>query len=173
MISYRNHKLTQLMQDSLGGSAKTLMFVNCSPASSNLDETTRSLKYATRACSSFPRSELPTLVLQASFDGTSVQFLTMAGEEFDRIRLGPAVPPSWNSPGAWLLGIVLWRAALRYCIAADPLADVRTRLLAGRLSRVLGSTFATADAVLPGGELMSRAHARKTCAGAFVRAGDG
>lgn len=48
-IPYRNHKLTQVMQDSLGGSAKTLMFVNCSPASSNVDETTMSLKYATRA----------------------------------------------------------------------------------------------------------------------------
>jgi len=48
-IPYRNHKLTQLMQDSLGGTAKTLMFVNCSPASSNLDETLMSLKYATRA----------------------------------------------------------------------------------------------------------------------------
>merc|ERR1711920_552512 len=48
-IPYRNHKLTQLMQDSLGGSAKTLMFVNCSPASSNEDETLMSLKYATRA----------------------------------------------------------------------------------------------------------------------------
>jgi len=48
-IPYRNHKLTQLMQDSLGGSAKTLMFVNCSPANSNIDETLMSLKYATRA----------------------------------------------------------------------------------------------------------------------------
>merc|ERR1719373_836387 len=48
-VPYRNHKLTQLMQDSLGGTAKTLMFVNCSPASSNLDETLMSLKYATRA----------------------------------------------------------------------------------------------------------------------------
>lgn len=48
-IPYRNHKLTQVMQDSLGGTAKTLMFVNCSPASSNIDETTMSLKYATRA----------------------------------------------------------------------------------------------------------------------------
>merc|ERR1712129_656975 len=49
VIPYRNHKLTELMQDVLGGSAKTLLFVNCSPASSNLDETTMSLKYATRA----------------------------------------------------------------------------------------------------------------------------
>jgi len=49
VIPYRDHKLTQLMQDSLGGSAKTLMLVNCSPASSNSDETHMSLKYATRA----------------------------------------------------------------------------------------------------------------------------
>eukprot|EP00933_Yihiella_yeosuensis_P043638 TRINITY_DN3854_c0_g2_i2.p1 TRINITY_DN3854_c0_g2~~TRINITY_DN3854_c0_g2_i2.p1 ORF type:complete len:167 (-),score=32.15 TRINITY_DN3854_c0_g2_i2:294-737(-) len=49
VIPYRNHKLTQLMQDSLGGTAKTLMFVNCSPASSNQDETHMSLKYAVRA----------------------------------------------------------------------------------------------------------------------------
>jgi hypothetical protein len=49
VIPYRNHKLTQLMQDSLGGTAKTLMFVNCSPAASNLDETHMSLQYATRA----------------------------------------------------------------------------------------------------------------------------
>jgi hypothetical protein len=49
LIPYRNHKLTQLMQDSLGGTAKTLMFVNVSPSSSNVDETVNSLKYASRA----------------------------------------------------------------------------------------------------------------------------
>jgi hypothetical protein len=47
-VPYRNHKLTQIMQDSLGGSAKTLMFVNCSPSQSSLDETMMSLKYAAR-----------------------------------------------------------------------------------------------------------------------------
>lgn len=47
-IPYRNHKLTMLMSDSLGGNAKTLMFVNISPAESNLDETHNSLTYATR-----------------------------------------------------------------------------------------------------------------------------
>jgi hypothetical protein len=47
-IPYRNNKLTQLMQDSLGGNAKTLMFVNISPADYNSDETITSLNYAQR-----------------------------------------------------------------------------------------------------------------------------
>eukprot|EP00434_Breviolum_minutum_P003497 symbB.v1.2.003073.t3/scaffold169.1/size288995/1 len=48
-VPYRNHRLTQLLSDSLGGNAKTLMFVNCSPASGNLDETAAALAYAVRA----------------------------------------------------------------------------------------------------------------------------
>eukprot|EP01018_Ginkgo_biloba_P014883 Gb_23899 [translate_table: standard] len=47
-VPYRNHKLTMLMSDSLGGNAKTLMFVNISPAESNLEETYNSLNYASR-----------------------------------------------------------------------------------------------------------------------------
>jgi len=47
-IPYRNHKLTMLMSDSLGGNAKTLMFVNVSPTDGNIDETQNSLQYATR-----------------------------------------------------------------------------------------------------------------------------
>mmetsp|Transcript_30689 Transcript_30689/g.47874 ORF Transcript_30689/g.47874 Transcript_30689/m.47874 type:complete len:115 (+) Transcript_30689:2-346(+) len=49
VIPYRNHKLTMLMQDSLGGSAKTLMFVNISPCRSNAEETVNALRYASRA----------------------------------------------------------------------------------------------------------------------------
>ncbi|KAF0719548.1 Aste57867_962 [Aphanomyces stellatus] len=41
-------QLTQLMQDSLGRKAKTLMFVNISPADYNQDETQTSLSYAPR-----------------------------------------------------------------------------------------------------------------------------
>lgn len=47
-IPYRNHILTKLMKDSLGGTAKTLMFVNCSPSVYNESETKNSLDYATR-----------------------------------------------------------------------------------------------------------------------------
>lgn len=44
-IPYRNSKLTHLLQDSLGGDAKTCVFVNVSPADSNLSETTGTLKF--------------------------------------------------------------------------------------------------------------------------------
>ena len=47
-VPYRNNKLTLLMQDSLGGNAKTLMFVNISPADYNREETVISLTYAAR-----------------------------------------------------------------------------------------------------------------------------
>ena len=45
---YRDNKLTQLMSDSLGGNAKTLMFVNISPVEYNADETHAALVYAAR-----------------------------------------------------------------------------------------------------------------------------
>ncbi|KAJ9445143.1 Kinesin-like calmodulin-binding protein [Diplonema papillatum] len=47
-VPYRDNKLTMLMSDSLGGNAKTLMFVNISPAGYNTDETANSLNYASR-----------------------------------------------------------------------------------------------------------------------------
>ncbi|XP_020590993.1 kinesin-like protein KIN-14I isoform X2 [Phalaenopsis equestris] len=47
-VPYRNHKLTMLMSDALGGNAKTLMFVNVSPAESYLDESYHHLMFASR-----------------------------------------------------------------------------------------------------------------------------
>ena len=47
-VPYRNSKLTQLLQDSLGGQAKTLMFVHISPESDAVGETISTLKFAER-----------------------------------------------------------------------------------------------------------------------------
>ncbi|KAI4314441.1 hypothetical protein L6164_027349 [Bauhinia variegata] len=47
-IPYRNSKLTHLLQDSIGGDSKTLMFVQISPSDQDLGETLSSLNFATR-----------------------------------------------------------------------------------------------------------------------------
>lgn len=48
-VPYRNSKLTQLMQSSLGGDGKACMFVNVSPLASNLSETVSTLQFGSAA----------------------------------------------------------------------------------------------------------------------------
>lgn len=47
-VPYRNSKLTHLLQDSLGGDSKTLMYVQISPSEQDMSETLSSLNFATR-----------------------------------------------------------------------------------------------------------------------------
>ena len=44
----RNHPLTMLMSDSIGGNSKTLMFINTSPADYNIAESNSSLSFGCR-----------------------------------------------------------------------------------------------------------------------------
>eukprot|EP00039_Didymoeca_costata_P008337 m.110559 g.110559 ORF g.110559 m.110559 type:complete len:711 (-) comp14043_c0_seq3:1689-3821(-) len=48
-VPYRDSKLTRLLQDSLGGNARTVMIANFGPADYNYEETITTLRYADRA----------------------------------------------------------------------------------------------------------------------------
>ena len=87
-------------------------------------------------------SSLPTLLLQASFDGASVRFVSFGGEERCRVAAAPGTL----------------------------LADVRDRLAAERRAGGLGPGLARADAVLPEGRLLSGALAEETVADVFGHA---
>lgn len=48
-VAYRNSTLTSMLQDSLGGNCKCLMFANVSPAAHNVPESVCTMKYAAEA----------------------------------------------------------------------------------------------------------------------------
>ncbi|KAK9868648.1 hypothetical protein WJX84_012466 [Apatococcus fuscideae] len=48
-VPYRDSKLTRVLQDSLGGTAKTALIICCSPCMSNASETLSSLRFGARA----------------------------------------------------------------------------------------------------------------------------
>ena len=48
-ISFRNSKLTRILQDSLGGNSNTYMIACISPAESNYEESLNTLKYASKS----------------------------------------------------------------------------------------------------------------------------
>merc|ERR1719158_741121 len=48
-VPYRDSKLTRMLQESLGGNAKTSLVITCSPASYNESETLSTLRFGSRA----------------------------------------------------------------------------------------------------------------------------
>ena len=77
-----------LMSDSLGGSAKTLMFVNVSPTDHNLDESSNSLTYATR---------VRTIKNDISKNEASKDVMRLKRQVFISLFLPPSLPASMHA----------------------------------------------------------------------------
>eukprot|EP01105_Mastigella_eilhardi_P017245 TRINITY_DN3966_c0_g1_i1.p1 TRINITY_DN3966_c0_g1~~TRINITY_DN3966_c0_g1_i1.p1 ORF type:complete len:1352 (+),score=414.45 TRINITY_DN3966_c0_g1_i1:390-4058(+) len=48
-IPYRDSKLTRILQESLGGNARTTLIINCSPSTFNVEETVSTMRFGQRA----------------------------------------------------------------------------------------------------------------------------
>ncbi|RHN80831.1 putative minus-end-directed kinesin ATPase [Medicago truncatula] len=119
-VPYRNSKLTQLLQDSLGGQAKTLMFVHISPESEALAETISTLKFAERVstvelgASRVNKDSGEVKVLKEQITSLKETLARMKDGEFEHLKqransmtdlpklkslLSSSVPTIWTSGG--------------------------------------------------------------------------
>ncbi len=95
-IPYRDSKLTRLLQESLGGRAKTVIIATLSPVASNVDETLSTLEYALKAKSIKNKPELNaratsrTLLKETAGEIESLKHQLQASREKNGVYLPPA-----------------------------------------------------------------------------------
>ncbi|CAF0928394.1 unnamed protein product [Rotaria sp. Silwood1] len=77
-IPYRDSKLTRLLQDSIGGTTKTIMIACISPSEDNYDETLCTLRYASRT-----KNIRNTPIIN---ENSSYVLLQQYAEEIERLR---------------------------------------------------------------------------------------
>jgi kinesin family protein 5 len=86
-ISYRDSKLTRLLQESLGGNAKTSLIVTISPALYNMDETNSTLMFGSRA---MKVQNKPTINKTVDFQTLSIKLqedLDKLNDEYLKLKI--------------------------------------------------------------------------------------
>ncbi|CUG90927.1 kinesin, putative [Bodo saltans] len=91
-VPYRDSHLTSVLQDSLGGNAKTWMLVCVSPHSDNLEESQNTLRYGSRA-----RKILNQVHVN---ENASARLMLDLEDELDRLKAELASSAEATTPGA-------------------------------------------------------------------------
>ncbi|ETV79261.1 hypothetical protein, variant 1 [Aphanomyces astaci] len=94
-VPYRESKLTRLLQDSLGGNSKTIMIACVSPADSNYDETTSTLRYAERT-----RCIQNKAVINKDPGACEIKYLRQQVEllQLQLLQAKSGIPTMWQPP---------------------------------------------------------------------------
>ena len=85
-VPYRDSKLTRLLQESLGGKAKTCIIATVSPSVVCLDETLSTLEYAHRAKNIRNRPQVNQKVTQKAYMRELLHEINMLKKENDSLR---------------------------------------------------------------------------------------
>ncbi|GAQ87608.1 hypothetical protein KFL_003640100 [Klebsormidium nitens] len=95
-VPYRDSRLTYLLQESLGGNAKTVMIANVSPSSSCLGETVSTLKFAQRA----KAVQNKAVVNEETTNDVNVLRQQIRRLKDELLRMKTAPPPRSPSPAS-------------------------------------------------------------------------
>lgn len=100
-VPYRDSKLTRLLQDSLGGSATTLMIACASPVEYNLAETLNTLQYANRARNIKNRSEKNQVEEWMTTDNIELlrSLIGKLKSELTFMKSNPVATTKWKEEG--------------------------------------------------------------------------
>lgn len=143
-VSYRESKLTHLLQDSLGGATKTCMVATISLASTNFEESKSTLEYASRARSirNQTQTEVEVMEMQGTLRGLGSRIEELEQElMMQRNRDGGVYVSAYNyhqlkSNQRKHAELVAQRETMvkHYAIELDDLKQSNAKLLADRES---------------------------------------
>ena len=132
-VPYRDSKLTKLLADSLGGKSLTLLIACCSPSEIHIEETVRTLQYASRAAAIVNTPEVFAREPSSRLDEHARAMEALRAENRALARRIAALEPSVGS--------------IRQRQAASPTLAFSPAHAPARLKRHSNSVYHTSDVI--------------------------
>lgn len=85
-IPYKDSKLTQLLQDSLGGNTKTYIIATISPSDDNYEESLSTLKFADRAHSVMSKVEVNDIAIEGNYSQSENLTIKKLAQEVTELK---------------------------------------------------------------------------------------